>query len=217
MATEPIISVVDGCPTARRTFVRLMQELKLPVAGFASEADFWGECDLLHPGCVLLDLGGSRYTGLDLLARLVEQVCHPPVIMLADQPNVSLAVRVMRAGAAHFFDKAGPHPPILQAVHDALASDARWRKEQAAVHRLRLRWAELSGGERQVLELLLQGASNQGIAERLRVSLRAIEVRRSKLMRKMHATSLAELVQMVMRIQLDNRPHPQRVPVALFS
>jgi two-component system response regulator FixJ len=212
VTAQPIISVVDGCPTSRRVFVRLVQELNLPVAAFSSEAEFWEECNLLHPGCVLLDLGGVHHTGLDLLVRLVDQVCHPPVIMLADQPNVPLAVRAMQAGAVHFFDKAGPHPPIVQAVRDALAIDAQWRKEQATVHRLRQRWAQLNGGEREVLELLLEGASNQGVAEHLGVSLRAIEVRRAKLMRKMHAASLAELVKMAVRIQLDKGPRPQRDP-----
>ena len=137
-------------------------------------------------------LPGPR--GEELFDQLAERKIRLPVILVSDKARASVIVRAMRAGALNYLEKSTPRAALWEAVLEAMETDAENRTRRRRVRKVRRRLSGLTPGERQVRERGLGGGSNREIAEALDVSTRTVEVRRAKLMNKMRAGSLAELV-----------------------
>jgi FixJ family two-component response regulator len=205
---QPTVFIVDDDRASRRSLSALVESMQLPVEAFASAADFLDTFDPARPGCLLLDVLMPGSVGVEFLERLVEEEISPPVIFISASGDVPTVVRVMKAGALNFLVKPYPDQQLWDAVEEGLRYDADNRKRWERTARIQRRIAQLAPGERDVLRMLVQGESNETMATRLGLSVRAIEARRAKLMRKMKAESLAELVRLTLAAgNCLGRPH----------
>ncbi len=195
---EPTIYIVDDDAVVCRAVGMMIKAMNLDGKSYTSVEEFIEAYDPTRPGCVLLDVRIGEVSGLELLERLMQEQLRLPAIIISAHGDVPTAVRAMKAGALNFLEKPCREQQLWEAIQEALKWDADHRKTALRVEKLRKRIARLNSGERKVLEMLVKGRANRSIAATLDLSVRTIEVRRSKLMKKMKATSLAELVQMHM-------------------
>jgi two-component system, LuxR family, response regulator FixJ len=197
---DSIVFIVDDDPGVRQSLTTLMRSMDLETALFHSAAEFLDAFDPMQPGCLLLDVSPPGTDGLELLEHINNQmICLPAVVISAegDVPNV---VRAMRAGAFNFLKKPCRDQMLFESIRECFKwSTANRRRlvQSAKVHR---RLERLTQGEYDVLGQIMEGKSNKAIAADLCVSIRAVEVRRSKLMKKMKAGSLADLIRMTMLV-----------------
>jgi len=196
--TEPTVYIIDDDPDARRALGALVGTMNVRMETYASAGEFLDRFDSSSHGCMLVDLRLSDINGLALLERLRERKVRLPVIMISAYADVPTAVRAMKTGAVDFLEKPCREQQLWEAVHEAILMDSQRRKQQGRRLTILRRMSRMSEGEREVLDSLVDGQTNREIAEQLGLSIRTIEVRRSKLMRKMRARSLAELIRMVL-------------------
>jgi len=200
----PGVFLAEPDPSSRREAVAWVARTPWPVLAFPTLGDLLCGVPATRPGCILLGLGAGGQQELDGIPHLPAHGFHHPVIVLIAPPDLRVAVRAMRCGAINVLDKAMAAAELPPAIQEAMDQNRELRRHTVARARASQRFSQLSEGERNVLELILRGRSNRAMAEALSVSVRTIEVRRSKVMRQMHARSLAELVQMA--VLLHNGP-----------
>jgi len=191
---DPTVFVLDADRAACEAAKVVARQLHLHAEVYHGASDFFDACDPRRPGCVLVDVLMPGLEGTGAVERLSEKGICLPVVLLAARPQVSAAVRAIKAGAIQYLGKPWESEELADAIQEALVWDADNRRRLAYCAKVRRRLARLSAGERQVLQLLVDGQSNKGIAAELRVSVRTVEVRRARLMKKMRTQSLAELV-----------------------
>ena len=190
--SEITVQVVDDDEAVRDSL-----QLLLEAAGYRARAWSSGPALLrapaIEPGCIVIDVRMPEMDGVTLLARLRERGIRHPVIIMTGHADVPLAVRAMRAGAIDFIEKPFSDQVILQAVRDALAQGVNGAPASAdAAARL----ATLTPREHEVLRALIAGLPNKSIAYDLGISARTVEIHRARVMEKMHARSLSELVRL---------------------
>ena len=197
MSSDPTIFIVDTDPNLCQTIAGVASAMQWRAEGYDSAEKFLKDCASDRPGCLVVEDRLPGLSGLELLAELRRRGPSLPTIMLSARPSVERAVRAMRAGALNFLEKPCPTEQLQKAIQEAIGVDADNRRHLVLVSRVGQRLSRLNPGEQQVLELLWEGQSNKEIASRLGLSIRAVEARRSKLMEKMRAESLAKLIRMV--------------------
>lgn len=195
---EPTVFIIDDDPDARRVLGALVASMRLEARAYASAGEFLGAYDGSAPGCVLLDIRLPDISGLDLIERFRQQGIHLPVIVVSAHGDVPTVVEAMKAGAVDFLERPCREHQLWKSVHEAIRRDAESRKRLARQRAVRSRLARLTEGEQDVLRRLVAGETNRQIADELGLSVRTIEVRRSKVMRKMKANSLAHLVRLAL-------------------
>ncbi len=198
MSSEPTVFIVDDDPAARRALAILMGSMDLRAQAYASARGFLDEFERAMPGCLLLDVRMPGVSGLELLDELRRQSIELPVVFLSAHGDVPMVARAMRAGAMNFLEKPWRDHELWEAIQEAIKHDAESRRKSARRERVRKRIAQLTDGERTVLKMLVDGMSNRAIGTELELSVRTIEVRRAKVMQKMKAKSLAELVRLAL-------------------
>lgn len=197
---EATVFIVDDDPAVRQHLETLLQSMRLRTESYASAREFLGKCDRSKPGCLMLDVRMPQTSGLELLERLQAEEIHLPVIVMSAYGDVPVVVRAMKAGALDFLEKPCRDHRIWEAIQEALKRDSENRGWRARKAEVRQRVEGLAPGERKVLDLLVEGCSNREIAGRCSLSIRTIEARRAKVMQKMKARSLAELVRLVLTL-----------------
>ncbi|MBP3955598.1 response regulator transcription factor [Gemmata sp. G18] len=195
------VFVVDDDPNVRKSLSWLLGSVNLPVQTFESGEQFLREVGTDRPGCAILDLRMPGLSGLAVLERLGARELSPPAILVTAYGNVPTAARAMRAGAVHFLEKPYNDQELLDTVQEALTRDADHRAECAQRTAARARLAVLTPREREVLDLVATGKANKVIARELQVSEKNIEFHRANVMRKLQATSLAELIRLVLMLE----------------
>ena len=198
MDDRPTVFIATDDRVTRRKVTALVKSMGLPVKAFSTATELLRTLDVPRPGCVVADAEMADMAGLELLDQLGRRKTRPPVIFLCAGADVPTAVRVMKAGAFDFLEKPWGKQELHDTVREALERDADNRRQWRRVARVQRRMARLTPGERDVQRLVLQGKSNRAMAERLGLSVRAVEVRRAKLMRKMRARSAAELARLTL-------------------
>jgi RNA polymerase sigma factor (sigma-70 family) len=198
MSDEPLVFVVDDDDAVREGLQWLFESVGLAVRAYASAQQFLADYDGCRRGCLVLDVRMPGMSGLELQALLAARGDALPVIILTGHADVPMAVRAMRAGAFDFIEKPFNDQLLLERIHQAIELDRRNHTARAEQEALRARLALLSAREQEVLELLLAGRSNREMAEELQISSKTVEVHRARVMEKMQAPSLAELVQFVL-------------------
>jgi FixJ family two-component response regulator len=174
--------------------------MRLKAEAYESAQQFIEKFDRNQPGCLLLDVRMPGVGGMELLDRLREEEVFLPAIMMSAYGDVSMVVRAMRAGAINFLEKPCRDQQLWEAINEAMKWDAEHRAKQTQRVKVLRRFQHLTQGEQIVLRLLVEGRSNKSIAEELNLSVRTIEVRRAKVMKKMKAESLAELIRLALLV-----------------
>lgn len=202
MKSEATVFIVDDDPGVRRSLRMLMKSVGLPCETFESGQDFLEAFDPNRPGCLVLDVRMPGMSGLELQEKLAAMGGPtPPVVFMTAHGDVPMAVDAMKSGALDFIQKPFRDQEMIDRIQKALILDKQSRKSNAGKDEILARMERLTPREREVLDLIVTGKPNKGIAFDLGVSERTVEIHRSRVMRKMEAESLASLVQMVLRLK----------------
>ena len=199
MDSEPTIFVVDDDDAVRRAIAAAGQLIGRPVRAFASAAAFLEEYDASQPGCLVLDIRMPGMTGTELQRKLLDDGIAIPVVVVSGHADVRIAVEVMTRGAVTLLEKPFRLDELLANLRRALDLDAVTRARTAVTAAADARLSGLTPKEWEVLEAVAAGKTNKEMAGALGLSLRAVEDRRSRLMKKVGAKSVAELVQILTR------------------
>jgi two-component system response regulator FixJ len=191
---ERTVFVVDDDDAARDSLVMLLKSDGLTTRGFASAHEFLAKFDTDLRGCVVTDLRMPSMDGIELIRELKGLGCLLPVIVITGHADVSRAVDAMKAGATDFIEKPYESEQLLRAVRGCIEENDLAVDANAARTRVLRRLESLTGRERQVLDLIVEGASNKVIASTLSISPRTVEIYRANVMSKMRAESLSDLI-----------------------
>lgn len=203
---DVVVHVVDDEEAVRNSLAFLLGANGFAVRTHASAAAFLEIASGIRNGCLVTDLRMPDIDGVDLLRRLGAAGAMLPAIVVTGHGDVQMAVEAMKNGALDFIEKPFSDEVLIESIRRAVEKATSSLDAEAAEARIRERVASLSERERQVLQGVVQGQPNKTIAFELGISPRTVEVYRAGLMSKMQARSLAELVRMVMGIELDGRP-----------
>lgn len=201
MSTEPIVFIVDDDPAMRDSLEALVESLGYKTRSFESAVAFLASDGPAQYGCVVADVRMPEMDGLELQEKLKEHGSCLPVILMTGHADVPLAVRAMKAGAVDFLEKPFEDSELVESVKRGLERAKASGTAEASAQVAHRRIAQLTERERQVLDLLVAGKPNKVIAYELAISPRTVEIHRARVMDKMQAHSLAELVRMSLSIR----------------
>src|SRR5262245_30222168 len=192
-----VVVVIEDDASVRAAVEELIDSVGLEVRLYAS-ADAFLEADIPDtPSCLVLDVRLPRVSGVKLQEELSKAGVHVPIVLISAYADVAMAVRAMKAGAVDFLTKPFRSQDLLDAVFTALERDSARRKMQQWLSILRQHYESLTARERQVITEVAAGRLNKQIAADLRLSEVTVKLHRANAMRKMRATSLAQLVKML--------------------
>lgn len=194
--TDPVIFVVDDDAAVGRAVASAGGLLGHEVRVFASATDFLAAHDPAQPGCLVLDIRMPGMSGLELQRKLSDDGVSRPIVMVSGHADVRTAVEAMTGGAVTLLEKPFRLDELLDHIRRAVERDRSERAERGKAESAAARLARLTPKEREVLEMVAAGKTNREMAERLGLSVRAVEDRRARLMRKVEVGSLAELIRL---------------------
>lgn len=212
---SPTVFVVDDDEQMRSSLKALLDVLGFTVRTFPGAASFVQYYQSQMPGCLVLDIRMPRQNGLEMYEQLVREGKRLPVIFITAHADVPTAVAAMKSGALEFLEKPFDREMLLERVKSALALDAKWREREAEFVAIAERIRRLNDRDQETLELILAGESNKSMAAKLFLTERAVEMRRSAIMKKLDVRSLAELLDLAVthRILDDLRQAGRGMPV----
>ena len=199
-----IVFVVDDDPLIRDSVADLLCSAGFAVRTFASATEFLESQRPDLPACLILDVELPDLSGLDLQRALLKSGVEMPVIFLTGHGDIPMSVQAMKAGAVEFLTKPCRSQPLFDAVREALSRDSETRKQRSELLELRTRLQTLTPRERQVLALVVTGLLNKQIAGELGTTDLTIKAHRGRVMRKMGAGSLADLVRMAEKLKISS-------------
>jgi two-component system, LuxR family, response regulator FixJ len=191
------VFVIDDDQEVREALQLLMESVGLLVETFSSAQEYLEQFDSKRPGCLVLDIRMPGMSGLELQARLNAEEIHPAIIIITGHGDVPMAVRAVQAGAVDFIEKPFNDQHLLDSVHRALEHDSSERGEASRLADLQERRERLTPREREVMEMVVAGARNKVIAADLGIGQSTVEVHRARVMEKMEAATLSELMRMM--------------------
>ncbi|MFZ0789066.1 MAG: response regulator transcription factor [Chromatiaceae bacterium] len=198
MTSEPIIFVVDDDQAMRTSLKWLIESTGMQVRTFDSADAFLAAYYPGCAGCLLLDVRMPGMSGLELQNYMAREGYRLPVIIITGHGDVGMAVKAMKAGAADFIEKPFHDEDLLGSIRNALVLDERRRVTQTNRVEIAARLAELTPREHEIMGMVTEGKSNKEMAAALGVSTKTVEAHRARVMEKMRAESLAELVRMAL-------------------
>ena len=201
MSDEVTVFVVDDDLEVREALQLLLESVGLEVELYGSGQEYLDRADFSRPGCLILDIRMPGMSGLELQARLAAESIHPPIIIITGHGDVPMAVRAVQAGAVDFIEKPFNDQALLDSVHRAIERDAEQRGQASRLADIQARFDRLTPREREVLELVIAGKRNKVIAADLGVSQSTVEAHRAKVMEKMEARSLSDLMRMMLSLE----------------
>ena len=210
--TKALVFVVDDDPSMRRSLDTLLRSIGLDVQLFSSAQEFMPAKRPDLPGCIVLDVRLPGMSGLTFQEELAKSGIALPVIFITGHGDVPMTVRAMKAGAVEFLTKPFREQELVGAVKQALLRDLEFRKHRSETLELRERLGTLTPRERQVLALVVDGLLNKQVAGELGTTELTIKVHRGRVMRKMKAASLADLVRMAEKLKISP-PQPSSTKV----
>jgi len=193
---DAVIAIVDDDPSVREGLGSLLRSAGLHVETFASAQEFLAHPASQTPSCLVLDLQLPGLSGLDLQKRMAEIGLGIPIVFLTGHGNIPASVQAMKAGAVEFLTKPFDDEQLLRAIHEAIERDRRMRQQHADMRELRDRYGSLTSREQEVMEQVVSGLLNKQIAAELNITEFTVKIHRGRVMRKMDADSLADLVRM---------------------
>lgn len=197
---EPLVYIVDDDPSVRKAALRLFKSMEIHAQAFASARDFL-DCELSDgPSCIVLDVRMPGLSGLQLQQTLAERQVYLPIIFLSGHGDISMAVDAIKKGAVDFLTKPFSDQKLLDAVQSAFTEHIHRLELTAKNAELRDKVASLTERERQVVDLVFQGLLNKQIAAELGISEVTVKSHRARVMEKMQAGSLAQLVRVMEQV-----------------
>lgn len=198
MSPERCVYVVDDDEAVRDSLSVLLESKGLAVRGFASALEFLEAAPSLPTGCLIVDIRMPEMDGLELQQHLIDRSLDFSLIVITGHGDVPLAVRAMKAGAVDFIEKPFASEAILNSLEVGLSRLTTLHEKDPAKAAAAAKLALLSPRELQVLEGLLAGLPNKTIAYDLAISPRTVEIHRARVMDKMGARSLSELIRLAL-------------------
>ena len=205
---QSTVLVVDDDISVREALSDLFQSVGLMVEAYASAQEFLKNPPREGPCCLVLDVRLPGKSGLDFQHELNESDVRLPIIFLTGHGDIPMSVRAMKAGAVEFLTKPFREQDLLDAVHAALERDRLNREDEKLLSTLRQRLASLTPREQAILALVAAGRRNKQIAFEIGTSEVTVKVHRTNLMRKMQASSLADLITMANKLGIPEKPSP---------
>lgn len=207
----PTVFVVDDDPGIREALSALLSTYDLNVVAFGSAFEYMAYPRPDVPSCLVLDVDLPDINGLDFQSRTAAEG-HPQIVFVTGHGDVPSSVRAMKAGAVDFLTKPFVEADLMRAVHAAIAQDREVRRKRAELAELRQRLSSLTPREREALPLIVSGLLNKQAAAELGISEITMQIHRGKIMQKMRADSLADLVRIAgtLEIPITHSRHRQR-------
>ena len=212
--SAPIVHVVDARASAREKLESLLRAAGWQARAFSCAEEFMARPRVLAPGCLLVNLALPGMSGLEL-QKLVHDRTELPIIFMSTCPDLRPAVQAMKAGAFEFLLTPFEDDVVLKSIRDALEHSRAALPNARGGMALRQRYESLSPREREVMDLVVCGRLNKQVGNELGISEITVKAHRGKVMRKMQATSIAELVTMAGRLRRGVTP--RAVTVELFA
>jgi two-component system response regulator FixJ len=198
----PVVYIVDDDEAVRGSLRLLLKSVGLTPSALGSAREFLSNYDPVQPGCLVLDVRMPEMSGLELQEQLNLQGAIIPVIFITGHGDVPMAVEAMQAGAFDFLQKPFRDQDLIDRIQRALEKDRANRATLTERTVIRERLESLTPREREVLTMVTAGKANKVMASDLGVSQRTVEIHRARVMEKMGANSLAQLVRMVMDLDV---------------
>lgn len=197
------VYIIDDSDEVRNALQLLMSSIGLETVLFESADQFVEKTkDFTQlEGCILLDVRMPGMSGLSLLERLSSKKCSPPVIIITGHGDIPMAVKAVQAGALNFIEKPFNEQELLDNVHQAFKLDSIKRGKNMMIQSIKNRFDSLTSREQEVLKAVTEGQRNKAIATELNISQSTVEAHRAKVMEKMEAQSLSELMRMVINLE----------------
>jgi FixJ family two-component response regulator len=196
-----LIIIVDDDFRVREAIADMLASRHLASVAFGSAAEYlrFGNSDV--PSCLVLDLSLPDIDGLELQTAMAPTQ-HPPIVFISGHGDIPSSVRAMKAGAIDFLTKPVNEDQLLQAINTALIRDREARRNRTELAKLEERYASLTPRERDVLPLVVSGLLNKQAAAELGISEVTLQIHRSRIMQKMKARSIADLVRITERLSI---------------
>ena len=198
-----IVFVVDDDPLVRDSVADLLCSAGFTVRTFGSATEFMQSKRPDVPACLILDVRMPGLSGLDLQSELANSGVEMPIIFLTGHGDIPMSVRAMKAGAVEFLTKPFHQQPLFDGVAEALSRDRELREHRSETLDLRTRLGTLTPREREVFALVVTGLLNKQVAGELGTTELTIKAHRGRVMRKMAAGSLADLVRMAQKLKIS--------------
>ena len=197
----PVVCIVDDDISVRESLEAMISFAGFNALAFTSAQEFLGHPRATVPNCLVLDVDLPGLNGLELQHLIAAERSDTPIIFITGCGDIPTTVRAMKAGAADFLTKPFDDTVLLEAIHQAIERSRRTLHAGTEVKALQERYASLSQRERDVMELVVSGLLNKQVGGELGISEVTVKTHRGKVMRKMHAGSLADLVAMAGRLR----------------
>jgi FixJ family two-component response regulator len=210
MSANALVFLVEDDEALRRATTRLLASHGFEVRAFATAEDFLAGYDPALAGCLLLDLRLPGQSGLELQRTLEQRGDPPSIVFLTGHADVPTSVFAMKRGAIDFLEKPVNEQDLLAAIQRAVESDAQAREERRRLARVKSRFARLTAREREVFGEIIAGRLNKQAAFALGIAERTVKLHRARVLEKMGADSVADLVRMAE--VLDLRPPARGTP-----
>jgi two-component system, LuxR family, response regulator FixJ len=198
---QPTVFVVDDDDAVRDSLKLLLKSIGLPVVAYPSAPEFLDAYRPEQPGCLILDIRMPGMSGLELQQQLNLRGAVIPVVFISGHGDIPMAVEAMQHGAFDFLQKPFRDQDLIDRVQKAMERDAASRDQLRQLGRIQQRLDCLTAREREVLGLMVLGKQNKVMAGALGVSQRTVEIHRARVMEKMQARSLAQLVRMMLELE----------------